>query len=94
MVISGIRLDGVPAPGQEVQYHPLLLMIAANTLRRVIVLLDPWIPRGTTLLPWPPSAGVFEPWPAEGEDDAIAKLPPLCLTWETAGRFSRYARSC
>ena len=92
-VVSGIRLDGVPAPGQEVQYHPLLLSIAASILRRVIVLLDPWLPRGSHHLPWPPTAGDFEPWADGGDDAAMADaLPPLCLAWETSGRSGREHR--
>ena len=87
-ILTSVQLDGGALPGSEVDYHPLMLYVAACILRRVVVLVDPWTPRGSAHK-WPPTAGVFEPREQRHHDKieiSVDRLPPLCLAWETADR--------
>ena len=81
-ILRGVRIDGSAPAGFEVTYHPLLLHIASHILGRVVVLLDPWAPRGSAQSEWPATCGIFEP---EFDDECHA-LPPLCIAWENAQR--------
>jgi hypothetical protein len=81
-ILSGIRIDGSSCAGLEVDYHPLLLYVASRILHRVVLLIDPWALRPSAPVEWPVTCGIFEP----DMDVHCDRLPPLCLTWESAER--------
>eukprot|EP00960_Hanusia_phi_P072422 767780-Hanusia_phi.AAC.1 len=88
-LLSCIKLNaGDCPPGQEVEYHPVIVQAAANVLQRVVVVLDVLASdqeKRSRDGKW--RELVFVPWTtSEHADEGTERLPPLFVAWEERRR--------